>query len=168
MVAFGMKTTLVQFQDKYYNYKGVVENDTEETNDDDNGLAIGAYEAAFCADTGATFKTTEEVIRWVCNFQLQVNKVVGGTFFQFTAEVWNPQKTQQLPTVDEEIPTEEWNFWAEKFTIIDDNSFPYLDMQLSWKQDNLCFLVYIKENQTIKYVRKESCHCQSVFKAVPA
>eukprot|EP00957_Ditylum_brightwellii_P209830 15363444-Ditylum_brightwellii.AAC.1 len=59
-------------------------------------------------------KTTEEAIRCVCDFQLQVNKVVGGTFFQFTTEVWNPQKTQQLPTVDEEIPAEEWNLWAEK------------------------------------------------------
>eukprot|EP00957_Ditylum_brightwellii_P159904 12171474-Ditylum_brightwellii.AAC.1 len=117
----------------------------EEANDDDNGLAIGAYEAAFCADTGATFvyemcktilgkmkyagtyqddgltifegwKTIEEAIRWLRDFQLQVNKVVRGTFFQFTVEVWNPQKTQQLPTVDEEIPKEEWQFWAEKVT----------------------------------------------------
>eukprot|EP00957_Ditylum_brightwellii_P060369 4583604-Ditylum_brightwellii.AAC.1 len=50
-----MKTTLVRFQDKYYNYKGVVGNDMEETSDDDNGLAIGAFEAAFYADTGAMF-----------------------------------------------------------------------------------------------------------------
>eukprot|EP00957_Ditylum_brightwellii_P200702 15299991-Ditylum_brightwellii.AAC.1 len=50
-----MKTTLVHFQDKHYNYKGVVGNDTEETNDDANRLAISAYEAAFCADTKATF-----------------------------------------------------------------------------------------------------------------
>eukprot|EP00957_Ditylum_brightwellii_P161610 12304379-Ditylum_brightwellii.AAC.1 len=97
----------------------------------------------------------------VRDFQLQVNKVVKGTFFQLTAEVWNSQRTQQLPTVDEEIPTEEWKFWAEKVTVIDDNAFPYLDMQLSWKQDNLYFLVYSKENQMIKYVNKESCHCQS-------
>eukprot|EP00957_Ditylum_brightwellii_P014199 1069460-Ditylum_brightwellii.AAC.1 len=122
MVAFGMKTTLVQFQDNYYNYKGVVGNDTETTNKDDNGLAIGAYEAAFCVDAGATFvyemcenildqmkytgtywddgltifeglKTTNETIRWLHNFQLKVNEVVRGTFFQFTAEVWNPRKT---------------------------------------------------------------------------
>eukprot|EP00957_Ditylum_brightwellii_P131705 10045314-Ditylum_brightwellii.AAC.1 len=122
MIAFGMKTALVQFQDKYYNYKGVVGNDTEETIDDDNGLAIGAYEVAFCTDTGATFvyemcknilgkmkyagtywddgltifegwKTTKEAIQWVCDFQLQVNEVVGGTFCQFTMEVWNLQKT---------------------------------------------------------------------------
>eukprot|EP00957_Ditylum_brightwellii_P014515 1092723-Ditylum_brightwellii.AAC.1 len=55
-------------------------------------------------------KTAEEAIQWVCDFQLQVNKVVKGTFFQFTAGVLNPQKTQQLPTADEEIPEEEWEF----------------------------------------------------------
>eukprot|EP00957_Ditylum_brightwellii_P048558 3684797-Ditylum_brightwellii.AAC.1 len=88
------------FLNIYYNYKGVVGNDTETTNDDDNGLAIGAYKAAFCADAGATFvyemcknildqmkyagtyqddgltmfkgrKTTNETIRWLCNFQLK-------------------------------------------------------------------------------------------------
>eukprot|EP00957_Ditylum_brightwellii_P180272 13732688-Ditylum_brightwellii.AAC.1 len=59
-------------------------------------------------------KTTKEAIQWDRDFQLQVNEVVGGTFFQFTAEVWNLQKTQQLPTVDEEIPKKEWDFWAEK------------------------------------------------------
>ena len=41
-------------------------------------------------------------------------------------------------------------------------------MQLYWRQNTLYFSVYSKENQTIKYVNKESCHRQSVFKAVPA
>eukprot|EP00957_Ditylum_brightwellii_P120372 9184467-Ditylum_brightwellii.AAC.1 len=45
MIAFGMKTTLVQFQDKYYNYKGVVGSEEEQENEDNNGLAIGAFEA---------------------------------------------------------------------------------------------------------------------------
>eukprot|EP00957_Ditylum_brightwellii_P179507 13675312-Ditylum_brightwellii.AAC.1 len=39
---------------------------------------------------------------------------------------------------------------------------------MSWKNNNLHFLVYSKENQTIKYVNKESCHRTLVFKAVPA
>eukprot|EP00957_Ditylum_brightwellii_P036518 2766062-Ditylum_brightwellii.AAC.1 len=55
MIAFGMKTTLVRFQGKYYNYKGVVGNGTVEASEDNNDLAIGAFEVAFCADTGATF-----------------------------------------------------------------------------------------------------------------
>eukprot|EP00957_Ditylum_brightwellii_P139738 10648905-Ditylum_brightwellii.AAC.2 len=100
MIAFGMKTTLVQFQEEYYNYKGVVEDDMEGTSKDDNGLAIGAFEAVFCADTDVTYvykmceniieklkyagtywddcltifdgqKTVNETIKWVRNFQLQ-------------------------------------------------------------------------------------------------
>eukprot|EP00957_Ditylum_brightwellii_P055119 4177702-Ditylum_brightwellii.AAC.1 len=78
----------------------------------------------------------EEAVRWVRNFQLQVNEVVRGTFFQFTVEVWNPQETQQLSTIDEEIPADELDFWAEKVAVIDENAFPYLDMQLSWKEEN--------------------------------
>eukprot|EP00957_Ditylum_brightwellii_P105769 8066272-Ditylum_brightwellii.AAC.1 len=48
--------TLVDFkQDKYYNYKGVVDEMAEMEEEDNNGLVIRAYEASFCADTGATF-----------------------------------------------------------------------------------------------------------------
>eukprot|EP00957_Ditylum_brightwellii_P049258 3737799-Ditylum_brightwellii.AAC.1 len=50
MITFGMKTTLVRFQDQYYNYKGAVDWDKTETNEDDNWLANGAYELAFCTD----------------------------------------------------------------------------------------------------------------------
>eukprot|EP00957_Ditylum_brightwellii_P156679 11925546-Ditylum_brightwellii.AAC.1 len=56
MIAFGTKTTLVGFQDEYYNYKGVVGNDTDNRSEDDNGLAIGAFKVAFCMDTCATFE----------------------------------------------------------------------------------------------------------------
>eukprot|EP00957_Ditylum_brightwellii_P087547 6664570-Ditylum_brightwellii.AAC.1 len=55
MIAFGMKTAPVCFQDQYYNYKGVVNGDKNETNDDNNGLAIGAYESAFCTDISAVY-----------------------------------------------------------------------------------------------------------------
>eukprot|EP00957_Ditylum_brightwellii_P166859 12700441-Ditylum_brightwellii.AAC.1 len=55
MIAFAMKTTLVRFQDQYYNYKGVVGSEEELENEDSNGLAIGAFEAAFCTDTSATY-----------------------------------------------------------------------------------------------------------------
>eukprot|EP00957_Ditylum_brightwellii_P142350 10845180-Ditylum_brightwellii.AAC.1 len=60
------------------------------------------------------WKTVQEAIKWVRDFQLQVNEVVGGTFFQFTMEVWNLLEAKQLPTIEEDIPTDEWNFWAEK------------------------------------------------------
>eukprot|EP00957_Ditylum_brightwellii_P116184 8862354-Ditylum_brightwellii.AAC.1 len=49
-----MKTTLVQFQDQYFNYKGLVGSEEEQSNEDNNELAIVAFEAAFCPDTSAT------------------------------------------------------------------------------------------------------------------
>eukprot|EP00957_Ditylum_brightwellii_P000584 45073-Ditylum_brightwellii.AAC.1 len=47
--------TLVRFQDQYFNYKGVVGNEEEQHDEDNNRLAIGAFGVAFCADTGATY-----------------------------------------------------------------------------------------------------------------
>eukprot|EP00957_Ditylum_brightwellii_P003825 290534-Ditylum_brightwellii.AAC.1 len=65
MIAFGMKTILVRFQDKYYNYKGVVEEGSKTDNKNNNGLAIAAFESAFCADVGATcvYEMCENVIK---------------------------------------------------------------------------------------------------------
>eukprot|EP00957_Ditylum_brightwellii_P108870 8304507-Ditylum_brightwellii.AAC.1 len=67
MIAFGMKTTLVRYKDEYYNYKGVVEvgSENEEQSEDENGLAIGAYEAAFCADvsTAYVYKKSEKLLK---------------------------------------------------------------------------------------------------------
>eukprot|EP00957_Ditylum_brightwellii_P192812 14680801-Ditylum_brightwellii.AAC.1 len=47
--------TLVRFQDQYFNYRGVVGNEEEQNDEDNNGLAIGAFKVAFCADTSATY-----------------------------------------------------------------------------------------------------------------
>eukprot|EP00957_Ditylum_brightwellii_P019434 1466154-Ditylum_brightwellii.AAC.1 len=55
MIAFGMKATLIIYCDEYFNYKGVVGENVNDDDEDENGLAIGAYEAAFCADVGATY-----------------------------------------------------------------------------------------------------------------
>eukprot|EP00957_Ditylum_brightwellii_P041008 3105033-Ditylum_brightwellii.AAC.1 len=74
MIAFGMKTTLVQFQDQYFNYKGVVGNEEEQNNEDNNGLAIGAFKAAVCADTSATYvyemcETITKKLKYVGSYQ---------------------------------------------------------------------------------------------------
>eukprot|EP00957_Ditylum_brightwellii_P159879 12170127-Ditylum_brightwellii.AAC.1 len=58
-----------------------------------------------------------EIIKWTCNFQLQVNEVVGGPLFQSTAGVWNPIETDKLPTIDEEILEEEWKVWKKKVKV---------------------------------------------------
>eukprot|EP00957_Ditylum_brightwellii_P210776 15365384-Ditylum_brightwellii.AAC.1 len=96
---------------------------------------------------------------------------MGGDFFQFTAEVWNPPTTSDLPTsletINKILLEEEWKKWKKKVKLVAKETFPYLDMQLSWKMDNLSFLVYHKKKQTIKYVNKESCRQTAVFKAIP-
>eukprot|EP00957_Ditylum_brightwellii_P037032 2803770-Ditylum_brightwellii.AAC.1 len=71
-----------------------------------------------------------------------------------TAKVWKPLKASNKPTSADElesdgVPPEEWERWREKVKVIEENVFPYLDMQLSWRHDNLHFSVYSKENQTI-------------------
>eukprot|EP00957_Ditylum_brightwellii_P057069 4325039-Ditylum_brightwellii.AAC.1 len=112
-----------------------------------------------------------QAIHWLCHFQIQVNKLVGGDYFQFTAEIWNPLQHNNLPTLetmDEILPDEEWRRWKKKVKLVDKDAFPYLDMQLQQKDDNLSSAVYHKKNQTIKYVNRESCHRTAVFKAIPA
>eukprot|EP00957_Ditylum_brightwellii_P197447 15043644-Ditylum_brightwellii.AAC.1 len=55
MIAFRMNATLICYRDGYFNYKGVVEENRIDGNEDENGLAIGGYESAFCANVGATY-----------------------------------------------------------------------------------------------------------------
>eukprot|EP00957_Ditylum_brightwellii_P055383 4197509-Ditylum_brightwellii.AAC.1 len=55
MIAFGMQTTLTRFKDGYFNCRGAAGGKENEIDEDDNGLAIGSFEAAFCADLCATY-----------------------------------------------------------------------------------------------------------------
>eukprot|EP00957_Ditylum_brightwellii_P072184 5487158-Ditylum_brightwellii.AAC.1 len=50
MIAFGMKSTLIHHKNKHFNYKGVINDNTNNDDKDENGLTIGSYKAAFCAD----------------------------------------------------------------------------------------------------------------------
>eukprot|EP00957_Ditylum_brightwellii_P180397 13742030-Ditylum_brightwellii.AAC.1 len=112
-----------------------------------------------------------QAINWLLHFQIQVNKLVRGDYFQFTAEIWNPPQHNNLPTLeplDKILPDEEWRKWKKKVKFVEKDAFPYLDTQLQWKDDDLSFAVYHKKNQTIKYVNCESCHQTAVFKAIPA
>eukprot|EP00957_Ditylum_brightwellii_P106747 8143901-Ditylum_brightwellii.AAC.1 len=99
--------------------------------EDGNGLAIGVFEVPFCANMRATYiyeiceeiisklkyagtyqddglmifqghRSIKETISWLCIFQLQVDEVVGGSFFQFTAELWNPPGYVEISTFKEE------------------------------------------------------------------
>eukprot|EP00957_Ditylum_brightwellii_P038622 2919404-Ditylum_brightwellii.AAC.1 len=104
----------------------------------------------------------KQTILWLCNFQLQVDELAEGDYFQFTEEVWKLLKAGHLPTMEEEdleeLLPEEWAKWEERVTVSEKEEFPYLDMKMYWENTTLQFPVYDRENQTIKYVSKESCH----------
>ena len=76
-------------------------------------LYAGTYQ-----DNGLTIfngqRTVAQTVCWLYNFQLQVDEVAEGDFFQFTVEVWKPCTANNLPTAEEEeeaiggISPEEW------------------------------------------------------------
>ena len=61
----------------------------------------------------------ERTRRWLKDFQSEVDKVVGGDYFKFTACVWIPINNKNGEEID-------------GVSIITDNNLPYLDMKMSW------------------------------------
>eukprot|EP00957_Ditylum_brightwellii_P055822 4229273-Ditylum_brightwellii.AAC.1 len=107
--------------------------------------------------------TQNELALWLKIFQKKVDTLVGETFFQLTAEIWTPDK--EIEEINNGLVVQQW---LDKVKVIDDHLFPFLNMQMEWKDNILTFSVYAKPNHTIKYVGNTSCHCPSVFKAIPA
>eukprot|EP00957_Ditylum_brightwellii_P148504 11307106-Ditylum_brightwellii.AAC.1 len=94
-------------------------------------------------------KTVQQTVTWLHDFQLLVDEVVGDTYFHVTAKVWKPLEVLKEPTSTNELEIdgmlpEEWERWREKVKVIKKDAFPYLDMQMSWQNDNLHFSVYSK------------------------
>eukprot|EP00957_Ditylum_brightwellii_P157820 12012321-Ditylum_brightwellii.AAC.1 len=64
-------------------------------------------------------KMVQQTVTWLCDFQLLVYEVVGGTYFQFTAKVWKPLEVSKEPTsadgfeCDRMLP-DEWKRWRKK------------------------------------------------------
>eukprot|EP00957_Ditylum_brightwellii_P155323 11823877-Ditylum_brightwellii.AAC.1 len=180
MIAFGTQTTLTRFKDRYLNYKGAVGGDGNVINKDDNGLAICSFEAAFCADLCATYifkmgnglvislgkLTQTDLAKWLKEFQHKVDNLIEGNFFNFTAEIWaqDEEVEEEETAINDQIEKK----LLEKVKVIQDHTFPFLDMQMEWKDKMLTFSVYAKPNHTIKYVGNMSCHQPTVFKAIPA
>eukprot|EP00957_Ditylum_brightwellii_P134113 10224615-Ditylum_brightwellii.AAC.1 len=56
--------TLVWFQDKYYNYKGVIKEDGETEDKDENGSVVGALDAEYYVNVETTYfyEMYEEII----------------------------------------------------------------------------------------------------------
>eukprot|EP00957_Ditylum_brightwellii_P032535 2465291-Ditylum_brightwellii.AAC.1 len=58
-------------------------------------------------------------------------------------EVWNPPGDNESPTcpntLDELLPDGKWNRWKKKVKVTTKEAFPYLNMQLMWRNNDLSF-----------------------------
>lgn len=179
MIKFGMSNTLITFGGKYYEYGKTADIEGK-------GLTIGGYESAWLADLVAAYilersqqlfdeaeydgiyrddglvvlkgkKSTAWIEDWLINkFQKKVNEVLGSDKLQFTMVIWDADNIQQPPADD------------DKIDIIQENTFPYLDMEFYWRGDELNTRVHIKENQKIKYLNKDSAHTNATFNSIPS
>ena len=107
--------------------------------------------------------------QWLDLFQAQVNNILKSDKLQFTLDIWN---FNDEPT---ELET------PNNISINSENKFPFLDMYLFWKTmksdgdlkwkdggvKELCFNVYHKPNQRLKYLNAQSTHKRTVFHAIP-
>jgi len=179
LIQFGMCTTLIQFCGVYYLYDGDKEVE-------DKGLTIGGYESAWLADLAMAFLletmdqrvldetkyfgiyrddglavfpgtwTQKETADWLSKFQSSINDIAGNDKLSFTAEIWTPGGNP-APKID------------GKVGIHTANQFPFLDMELSWRNDGtLRFGVHMKPNQQLKYLNAGSAHTPGCFKAITA
>jgi hypothetical protein len=168
MVKFIMANTLIQFNGAYYEYGSNVDVNN-------NGLMTGEFESAFFADLVAAWilenteehmtdvmfdgvyrddgilvfnkkVTNEEIVSWRNNFQASVNRLTQSEHLQCTVDIWDP----------------------DAHVICTNDVFPYLDMELYWRDDDLKFKVYLKPNQKLKYLNKGSRHTSACFKSIPS
>eukprot|EP00957_Ditylum_brightwellii_P017602 1326323-Ditylum_brightwellii.AAC.1 len=109
--------------------------------------------------------TQTDLAKWLKEFQCKVDNLVEGNFFNFTTEIWAPDKKvgEEETALNDQVKQK----WLEKVKIVWDHAFPFLDMQMEWKDEMLTFSVYAKPNHTIKYVGNMSCHQPAVFKTTP-
>ena len=122
MIQFGMNSTYVRFQDRYYHCDG-------DMDPDNRAITIGGYESAFISDLVGEYifqlaeeefsdttyhgtyrddgfavfkgkKTYQQLQEWRDNFQAKVNEIAMGDYLQYTVDVWTPgiNHLQNKPT----------------------------------------------------------------------
>ena len=80
-------------------------------------------------------KIAREVKYWLEEFQQTVNKLAVNQHLQFTIEIWTTEESSPTPTKE------------ERFQIVTNNEFPFLDMTMSWSPEReLQFSVFIKRD----------------------
>ena len=88
-------------------------------------------------------KTTDEICDGLEAFQREVDELTASEHLQFTVDIWDPSAPIDL------VPR-----LKKKVTINRKEYFPYLDMELSWRDKALAFKVHMKGNQVLKYLNK--------------
>ena len=181
LIKFGMSNTLLTFQGRYYEYRGMSHDSTQ------CGLTIGGYESAWLADLVASFifvqtddlfQSTcrysgiyrddgiaifnglwkdEDITRWFQTFQYRVENCLKSKNLKFTCEIW------RLGKHDTKVNT----YLSDAITVIESKYFPYLDLDMYFSiMGKLRFRVHLKPNQTLKYLNQESTHTKSCIRAV--
>jgi len=69
-------------------------------------------------------------------------------------EIWKPSPPEEVPR------------YSDKITICRNDAFPYLDLEMYWRQDELQFRVHLKPNQVLKNLNKDSAHTKATFQAI--
>ena len=93
---------------------------------------------------------------FIYSFQERVNSLCGSDSLKFTMEIWNP-----------DAPESEKPRNNKRVKIVRNQSFPYLDAEMHWKNDDLFFGVHKKPNQLMKYVNMDSTRTKACRKSVP-
>ena len=87
------------------------------------------------------------------DFQNDVDKAVKSDDLQFTAVLWGGEEYNDMGKY-------------EKVAVEEELQFPYLDIQMFWKNKALTFEVFVKPNQKLKYLNMGSAHTPSCYKAI--
>ena len=176
MIQFGMAHNIISFRGSYYECDG-------DKPAPERGLTIGGYESAWLADLVGSYILEmspdlfneaiyyglyrddglvvlrdkwkpQKISGWREAFQRRVDSLAEGDYLQFTCSIWDPKaSTSEGP---------------QAITVHNKPTFPYLDMELFWKENNsLAFKVHLKPNQQLKYLNKGSTHTSACLRAIP-
>ena len=70
-------------------------------------------------------------------FQLPINKLINSNYLQFNALIWDISGTTKKVT--------------DKIDRVDDNVFPYLDIEFFWNGNDLNAQIYINPTQHLSH-----------------
>ena len=86
-----------------------------------------------------------------------MDKVAGNQHLQLTAKIWTNDTSLTLPTKE------------EKFQIVTNNKFPFLDTKMSWYlEGELEFRVFREKGHQLKYSGTGSTHTPGTLCAIPS